>query len=845
MDRSKDKLAKARKQKKDAFPKGRQNMKDQATRAEIVRKLKDAEDEYMEAVSERADLKNLIIKGTRRDGRGFRLIDFDENDLPVYEIDENVNAAISTATDQVRSSITYNNVDGSGVTIGLWEASGTPRITHQEFEGRVTIEDGSTNVSSHATHVAGTLAAAGIASNVKGMAPEANILAFISGGADAEMMANGAAAPNTSKLYISNHSYGVGQGWTSSSSNDYDWIFSGTFVDDNDPSTDYEADFGRYSSSAVTWDNITYSLPYYLPFISSGNQRGDNPSNGQTVRIYGVNYTYDNTKHPLGDRHYKSDWDNMEGRKLSKNVIVVGNTSDAVNGGVRDASKAVTSSSSSRGPADDGRIKPDIVANGVSLLSTDDGSDTDTGTKSGTSMATPNACGSAALLIDYFTSRFPSQSMRASTLKALILHTADDRGRTGPDYKYGWGLMNTQAAADVIKLHADGNGGAHMLEALVNDTTTPSQTHSFDWDGGSPLRVTLCWTDPAGTQKTGHENRTKTLVNDLNLKVTGPGGTHYPYVMPHVGDWSIGSIDVAATTGVNDVDNVEQVYLAAPTVGNYTVTIDYVGNLTNDEQDYSLIITGQTAIAVEMEVKADGPPVVTLNSDGAARNFGSVGPSDPAVIQSYTIRNTGSTPITGLNITKSGSHPSDFTLGGLSPTELYTNETASFTVSYAPLDLGTQTAQINIVSNESNENPFVINLTARGLNEFDAWRLVNFNTTTRRGNFADNADFDNDGNLNIVEFAMATDPTTSNPAPITFTDNASTIELIYDRNVHAMADYDFQVVWNDDLTNTDGWFDTDVTEQILNDDGSVQEVKATVPKGSSTQRFLQLSITPK
>ena len=240
----------------------------------------------------------------------------------------------------------------------------------------------------------------------------------------------------------------------------------------------------------------------------------------------------------------------MEGGKLAKNVISVGAVADAVRNGERDVSRAVTRSFSSRGPADDGRIKPDIVANGDALRSSDiqvdsDGDEIDVNNtthvsrRSGTSMSSPNACGSAALLVDYYSSRFPRQAMLSSTLKGLILHTADDRGNPGPDYKYGWGLMNTQAAAEVIKQHANNNGGAAILESSVS-TRTNSQNHRFAWDGNAPLRVTLCWTDPAGTQKSGHDNRERALVNDLNLSIVGPDGTHLPYVMPHVGDWSVG-----------------------------------------------------------------------------------------------------------------------------------------------------------------------------------------------------------------------------------------------------------------------------------------------------------------
>ncbi|MGD9420634.1 MAG: carbohydrate-binding protein [Verrucomicrobiota bacterium JB025] len=966
-ERNKEKLANARKLQQDARPKGPQSLKDKAVRERVLRRMREADKEHLEAVRERAGLKGLKTSGVRRDGRGFRLVDFDDNDQPVYEIEENVNAAISTAADVVRDNAAYqpvsvrveaenytsmsgieledcsdtdgglniayisngdwceytvdvpaaglyrlsfrtasnNNDSGSielaadgasigsievpdtdgwqawttvstqvefassgshtlrldfvggagslfnvnwfsfrrNITIGLWEVGGVPRTTHQELEGKVVVMDDSTSVKSHATHVAGTLVAEGLDSRVIGMNPGADVGAFDTADVNYEMTAYGAYEPNSTMLYVSNHSYGVGQGWEASSSDDRDWVFFGTFVDDDDPSTDYDEDFGRYSSSAVTWDSLTYSQQYHLPFISAGNQRTDNPSNGDIVRIYGTYYVYDDSKHPLGDRYYKGDWDNMEGRKLAKNVITVGNTSDAVSGGVRDPGGAVTKSSSSRGPADDGRIKPDIVGNGDSVRSCDSDSDTDTSNKTGTSMSTPNVCGSASLLIDYFVSRFPERSMTASTLKALILHTADDRGNPGPDYKYGWGLMNTEAAVSVIEDYADSSGGGHMLESVVDESANPLREYSFAWDGSAPLRVTLCWTDPAGTEKSGHENREKALVNDLNLRITGPDGTHYPYVMPHVGDWSIASIEDNATTGVNDVDNVEQVYLETPEAGDYTVTVDYAGSLADDSQPFSLIVTGQSA--AEIEVDEDGPPVVALVSDGAARDFGSAAPSHATVSQYYTIRNSGGSPLTDLSLAVEGSASSDFTVSGLSATELFAGESATFAVSYDPLDLGTRSARLEITSNDSDENPFVVNLTAIGLSELEGWRLEHFGSAGDSGEFADDADFDRDGNSNLIEFLMATNPTIANPAPLEVDHSASTFDLTYDRNVNALGEFDFQVEWNDDLMNSDGWFDTGVSEEVLSDDGTVQEVKASAPKGTATSRFYHLKVAPK
>ncbi len=703
----------------------RRDMKDKQVRAEVVRQLREVEARRMAAVQRRAEAEGLEMKGTYADGRAFRLIGFDDKGFPEYDEDLNVNAAITTAADEVRSVSTYNSVDGSSVTIGLWEAGGVPRATHQELEGRVTVKDEDADTTNHATHTAGTMISQGINAATLGMAPGAGIIAFDSSSAETEMTAYGAAEPGTTNVYISNHSYGVTRGWAW---DDDVWEFRGTFVDDDDPSTDYEDDFGRYNYRSEDWDALTYNLPYYLPFAAAGNGRQYVPSEGDDWEYGSTTYTYDSTKHPAGNAVYKDGWDNMEGGTLAKNAIAVGWAKDGLDDyGNRDPGEAVALKYSCRGPADDGRIKPDIYGNGQGLTSSIASSDTATASYSGTSMATPNVCGSAALLIDYYASRC-SGSMRASTLKALILHTADDRGAEGPGYKYGWGIMNTQAAADVIKAHADNVGGGAMIESLVSTNVT-SRSRTFSWDGTSALRVTLCWTDPASPQIYGHDNRTKTLVNDLNLKVIGPDGTHYPYVMPYVadGDWDESKIDADATTGVNDVDNVEQVYLASPTAGDYTITVDYAGELTNGEQVYSLIITGNAA---------------------AERT------------------------------------------------------------------------------------------------ELEAWRSDYFGTTFGAGDTADDADFDADGYANLIEFGLAASPTSSSSDVVVFASNAADAVLNYSRNINALTDYDFEVVWSDNLMSN-SWSSADITETVLSTNGTVEEVEASLPMGDSPKRYFRLRMSEK
>lgn len=532
----------------------------------------------------RVELPNSVVQ---------ELVDF-ENGKPVYFTTHNVNAAISTGANLLQAA--PYSLTGTGITIGLWDG-GSARATHQEFAtgSRVVVQDGAASID-HATHVAGTLAAAGVMASAKGMAPAAVIHSYDWNSDITEMTSRAAAsAGQTTTIYLSNHSYGYIAGWnylggTGSPARTWEWYGDGT------ASTNYEYDFGRYNTYSRQDDALAFSAPYYLIFRSAGNDRTDNPANGDTVALSAGSSTvvsYSSASHPAGDGSYRGGFENIAFDALGKNVITIGSISDAVSGGVRSVAAASVSSFSSWGPTDDGRVKPDVVANGDGLYSSLNGSDTSYGTYSGTSMASPNATGTAALLIQQYRQLFTSGDMRASTLKGLLIHTADDLGNAGPDYKYGWGLVNGQAAADLIRDHAAHPLKVRMNEGLITSTSTTA-THEFVWDGVSPIRATLSWTDPAGTATSTNDLRTARLVNNLNLKITGPNGTDYqPYVMPFVGTWTQASMDLPATTGVNNVDNVEQVYLAAPpAAGVYRCVVTYSGTLTNSQQNYSLLISG-------------------------------------------------------------------------------------------------------------------------------------------------------------------------------------------------------------------------------------------------------------
>lgn len=538
------------------------DLADPQQRAQAVAEMSEAEEVRHAAVLAKANQLGIPV---RVEGPGHNvaiLYDF-RGDSPLYRTTLNTNAAISTGANLLNKA--PYNLNGEGMTVGVWDAA-RARTNHVELAGKVTIKDGTSSNDDHSTHVAGTIAAKGVDPKAKGMGTNTLIHSYDWNNDYSEMTSAGAAtAGDASKLPISNHSYG------------------------------YEAanaDMGRYETEARTTDTLANSLPFYQVFWAAGNEQDELTSLGgyQSITFNG----------------------------LAKNVITVGAVNDAVSGGQRSPANGTLAYFSSMGPCDDGRIKPDIVANGVNVYScVATSTNSYDGTYSGTSMATPNAAGSAALLQQLYKSNFSGQIMRASMLKGLLIHTADDLGRPGPDYQYGWGLINVKAAADVILAHKASLGAPKLIEGTIT-STNKIQTYQFAWDGSTPIRATLVWTDPAGAAQTGSNSRTRNLIHDLDLKVTAPNGTttYLPYVMPFVGVWTTNSMTNAAVTGTNKVDNVERVDIPSPSQnGTYTVTVGMYGtNVLTTNQIYSLVVTGGA------DVPVNPPPVVTLDVplDGAA-----------------------------------------------------------------------------------------------------------------------------------------------------------------------------------------------------------------------------------
>lgn len=213
------------------------------------------------------------------------------------------------------------------------------------------------------------------------------------------------------------------------------------------------------------------------------------------------------------------------------------------------------------GPMDDGRIKPDIAVNGtgVTLLSGASGSQVN----SGTSFACPGATGMMALIFQRYDALFSAEP-GAALAKAVLLNSATDLGNAGPDAKYGYGIANVEKAISVLDQHFADPSNNVLMEGELDDGD-PDFVYTVTIPAGLPeVKFMLCWMDPHKTPETN-----PALVNNLDLEVTDPSlGKHFPFKLNPLSPSAL-----ATNSGANSADNVEQIVIANPEGGTYTVTV--------------------------------------------------------------------------------------------------------------------------------------------------------------------------------------------------------------------------------------------------------------------------------
>ncbi len=434
------------------------------------------------------------------------------------------------------------NLTGAGVVAGIWDG-GWVDIDHPDLAGRVYRGEAGVpqTRNRHATHVAGTLAGSGAASESaggwpgqwRGVAPGLTLVTY---------------DVNTGPL-IEEHRLAREQYDAVISQNSWGVTVSEFFGNCNL--------LGDYAADAPNYDRLVtglYGAPYHVIF-AVGNARTRNTSNDcpapEGYRTVGVPAT-------------------------AKNVIAVG--------AIHSDDNSMTAFSG-WGPTDDGRLKPELVAPGDEVGG--DGGITSTVPDGpydvlvGTSMAAPAVSGATALLIEDYRRLYRDQTPLPALVKGLLVHTAEDLNdatdwfQPGPDYASGYGRARARAAVDQLR------GGGWLLGRVTPDQ---SAVYTLTVPPGAPeVKLTLVWDDVPALQ-----NAARTLVNDLDLVVFDPAGTrHYP--------WTLDPDNPAAPATRNrpdHVNNLEQVFVGRDLVpGDWQVMV--VGNdlPLGAEQKFALVFS--------------------------------------------------------------------------------------------------------------------------------------------------------------------------------------------------------------------------------------------------------------
>ena len=454
--------------------------------------------------------------------------------LPVLEL-LNDNARNWMGIDTVESYF-ITDLDGDGQTIAVGD-SGIDH-DHGDFNGRivgrtsVTPGDSSTADTSdgHGTHVACTVLGSGMRSSgtYAGVAPEASL--YFQAMED----------DDTGSLY----SYGINSMLNSAYN-------SGARLHTN--SWGAGSGSGSYSTQSEDADDRTSTWDQYWSYegmtvlFAAGNERNDGVS-------------------PPG---------------TAKNVITIGGHKNRYSGSPDEMYYW-----SSRGPTDDGRIKPDVVGpgDGVRSCLSQEAENADSGWSnnwyieySGTSMATPAAAGAATLVRQYLMDVANRPAPQGALVKALLILGAKDMGaRNIPNDDEGWGRVSL-----INSLIPDSDEGIFVDD---RNRVKSGQTREYTYDitrANEPLKIVLAWSDYPGSSTSSSQ-----LRNDLNLEVVNPNGNIYKGNVFNSGRSITGG-------SWDDTNNVEVVLIDSASVGTWTVKVkdDYHGG-SRTWQPYAIAVRG-------------------------------------------------------------------------------------------------------------------------------------------------------------------------------------------------------------------------------------------------------------
>jgi hypothetical protein len=521
--------------------------------------------------SEEAELNQLLAQKQysllvyEKDGTLVKPVQISAEGLPLYYEAQSLTVAEVTRSVSIQREAQMNTpLTGKGAEVGIWDA-GAVRDNHQELTGRVFQWDQALEVNAHATEVSSVLLAQGIKSEVRGMLPEGQGRVY-DWHSDRLEVAEAAEAG----LRLSNHSYGI------KSENVPDWYF------------------GCYITASRDWDALMYAAPHYLLVNAAGNSRG---LGHNSEPLFGSS---------------QEGFDELLGFSVSKNSLTVGSAN--LNWSDNTAVSAIPNSYSSIGPTDDGRIKPDLVSDGTLLETATSANPQAYTLVSGTSMAAPAVSGGLLQLQEYSLS-LGNPALSAASLKGLALHTATEIGAAGPEIETGWGAFNALTAIHFLQQQ---NYSSRLEEGVLNQGDELRYTIEAREIG--PLKISLSWTDPPGEAKRLNANEpTPVLVNDLDIRLYKEGQQYDPWVI------RLSDPGANAHTGDNRVDPYEQIVVIGAQ-GNYELVIKHKGELKDQQQVYSLLISGARFSDCELE-QPQAVQLTSLDSEHLSLSWASSGAS--------------------------------------------------------------------------------------------------------------------------------------------------------------------------------------------------------------------------
>lgn len=385
----------------------------------------------------------------------------------------------------------YPNLDGSQMSVSIKENSFDPFDI--DLRNREIPSDlKDKQVTTHATTMATLIGGAGNSFyNGKGVAPHA----LLSSSSFSNLMPDEDGYFLESKMAVQNHSYGL-------------------------PIENY------YGLEAMAYDQQAQRRPNLLHVFSAGNNGSETSSTGLYQEIDG--------------------FANLTGNmKMAKNILTVGSLDSLLQ----------VPAASSKGPAFDGRVKPELVAWGAD----------------GSSGAAALTSGSILLLQQAYQRQYNSLPA-TGLLRAVLLNSADDLNTAGPDYQSGYGSLDILGAVQTLEKQ-------HFLVDSIQVGIERKFTVNLP-DSSIDFKITLAWTDPAASL-----NSNVALVNDLDLEVVGDqtGNIYLPWMLNSFP--SIDSLSMPAKPGKDRLNNQEQITIATPLDSSFTITVS-AHNLPVDNQAF-------------------------------------------------------------------------------------------------------------------------------------------------------------------------------------------------------------------------------------------------------------------